>query len=467
MPEEPSALASALDRAGLNPRQLATEINRWLDGRDLGDRRIDVTAPYSWVRRGYKPYAPIPSIAAAVLSERLGSPITVDELWPDHRPTGPGSLAAADGLGGFETMDASLAALNDLAALSAASNTNVTAANGVDLTAAVHQGLRTTLRWAAAPGASHRERVLQPQVDVIAAHVTALRKLDDRHGGGALSLRYITGQLRTVLDLVRSADYEPSVGLQLLTILADLAQLVGWVHFDAGRQGAAERYLLLSEWVARGTGEHGRAANAIGMLSYISSFAGHGMEAVNICTAAEQTCPDVPVLRARILGRKATACAAAGDLSGFRVASETARSLLDRHRPADAPTYLYYLEPEQLTAEAGQALIMLAERAPIGRKALLREAIELLTPISEVGARPDYPRSALLHGSFLTKAHLMYGDLDAAVQAARAALTRLSEVQSLRGIAYLRGLRPAFARRGRSEIVSDFLPELDTALPRT
>ncbi len=109
---------------------------------------------------------------------------------------------------------------------------------------------------------------------------------------------------------------------------------------------------------------------------------------------------------------------------------------------------------------------MLAERTPVGRKALLREAIGLLTPISEVGARPDYPRSALLHGSFLTKAHLMYGDLDAAVYTARATLTRLREVQSIRGIACLRGLRPAFARRKRSEVVSDFLPELDSALPR-
>ncbi|WP_143219741.1 hypothetical protein [Actinomadura sp. CNU-125] len=176
----------------MNPRQLATEINRWLDGRNLSGKRIDVTAPYSWVRHGYKPYAPIPSVAAAVLSEKLGSPITVDELWPAHRTTAPSSLTAANELGSFETMDAPLAALDELAASSAGSNTDVTPANGADLAAAVHQGLHTTLRWTT-PGTLHREHVLQPQVDVIAAHVTALRKLDDRHGGGALSLRYITG----------------------------------------------------------------------------------------------------------------------------------------------------------------------------------------------------------------------------------------------------------------------------------
>ncbi|GAA2455927.1 hypothetical protein GCM10010191_89040 [Actinomadura vinacea] len=465
MAKEPSPLAEALRRAEMNPRQLATEINRWLDGRRLGDRRIDLTAPYSWVRQGYKPYDPIPSVAAAVLSERLGTLVTVDELWPDRRRDGGPVLTAMGGLEGHVTPDGNLTALAELASRSAGAHAEVTPATGPDLTAAVHQGLRVTFQWSKQN--SHRDRVLQPQIDVIAAHVTALRKLDDQHGGGALSLRYITGQLRSVLDLVRSADYEPAIGRQLLTIVADLAQLVGWVHFDAGRRGAAERYLLLSERVAVGLGEPGRAVNAIGMLSYVSAFAGHGADAVNICAAAERSCPASPVLQARVFGRNATAYAAVGDVSGFRNASDTARNLLSKRVLGDVPGYLYYLEPEQLVSEAGQALVVLAERTLVGRRALLREAIALLTPNAEIGARPGYPRSALLHGAFLTKAHLLNGDLDAAVDAARAALTRLPEVQSIRGITYLRDLRSAFARRRRSEVVSDFLPEFDAALPRT
>ncbi|WP_051752790.1 hypothetical protein [Streptosporangium amethystogenes] len=278
----------------------------------------------------------------------------------------------------------------------------------------------TVLRRPAAPG--HQDEK------------ASLRKLDDQHGGGALSLRYITSELRNVLDLVQCADYEPAVGHQLLTIVADLAQLVGWVHFDAQRPGAAERYLLLSERIARGLGELGRAANAIGMLAYISAFT----------------------------GRVATAAASAGDLSTFRQAAEKARQLLDSAEVA--PTYLYYLEPDQLTAETGQALVVLGEQMTVYRKPLLNEAIGLLSPISAVGARPDYPRSALLHGTFLTHAHLLRGDMEAAVDAGRAALTRLDEVQSVRALTYLRRLRPAFAHRSRSPKVAAFLPHLDTAL---
>ncbi|MDF5759027.1 hypothetical protein [Spongiactinospora sp. TRM90649] len=457
MTAAPTALAEILQRAGMNPRQLAAAVNAWLEGRGLGARRIDPTAPYAWVRHGYKPYEPLPSVVAAVLSEQLGYAIPVDQLWPDRQAA---AVSAASGLGQGTTIDGMLASLSELTTVSTGKHADVTAASGPDLAAVVLDGLHVTLTLTRR-GAS-RERVLAPQVELIGAHVAALRKLDDRHGGGVLSLRYVTSELRNILDLVQSADYEPAVGRELLTAVADLAQLVGWVHFDAHRYGAAERYLLLSERVARGLGELGRAANAIGMLAYISAFAGHGREAVQIATAAERSCPSDPVLRARIVGRVATAAAAAGDLAEFREASEKARELLSSAQ--DSPTYLYYMEPAQLIAEAGQALVVLGESATIYRKRLLGEAIALLAPISQAGARPEYPRSAMLHGVFLTKAYLLRGEVEPAIGAARATLSRLSEVQSIRGITYLRRLRPAFARRSRSPVVSEFLPEFDKAL---
>ncbi len=218
---------------------------------------------------------------------------------------------------------------------------------------------------------------------MIAAHVAALRRLDDRHGGGTLSLLYVSSELRNVVDLVRWADYEPKVGRRLLAIVADLAQLVGWLHFDSGAYGAAERYLLLSVRIANSLAERGRAANAVGMLAYVSAFAGHGIEALRVADAAALLCPPGDrLLEARILGRVATAAAAAGDLSRFRESTETARDLVAFGRTGDLPTFLYYLEPVQLVAEAGQGLVVLAGHVTVCRKQLLREAVELVAPIS-------------------------------------------------------------------------------------
>src|SRR5262245_39758097 len=109
MGREPTALAEVLQRAQMNPRQLAGAINAWLERRGRSSRRIDPTAPYSWVRHGYRPYNPIPSIAAAVLSEHLGHPVTVDQLWPNRRHT---AMSAASGLDCYTNVDDMLLALS-------------------------------------------------------------------------------------------------------------------------------------------------------------------------------------------------------------------------------------------------------------------------------------------------------------------------------------------------------------------
>ncbi|MGL5809525.1 MAG: hypothetical protein ACRCYQ_06255 [Nocardioides sp.] len=344
--------------------------------------------------------------------------------------------------------------------------------SGHDLTMVVLDQLRGVSF--ASHNRAGRERVLPEQVDLISAHIAALRRLDDKHGGGALSLRYVTAELRSVIELFRHSNHEPAVGRGLLTNIADLAQLLGWLQFDSGRYGPAERYLLLSIGVCRSMNDSDRAANAVGMLSYVSAFAGHGRQAVMLADSAnhEASAGD-PVLRARLLGRDATAAAADGDLGRFRRTSEQAIQLLLDRANQETPSFLYYLVPEQLAAEAGQGLVTLAERSTANRKRLLDDAVDLLENAMRTlapagaGSQTVYSRSALLHITFLAKAYLLRGELPEAVDTMRVAVRLLPDVQSPRGRAYLRSLRPALARRARSAVVSEFLPELDQALSVT
>jgi hypothetical protein len=455
------ALANALTRAGLNGAAFAREINLRLAVRGMHDRTIHSTTPYKWIRNGFMPYDPLPSIAADVLSEFLGTPVAIIDLWPRHSRVTHATLTAVLGLDRIVTVNDVLRALSELAAMGAGGGDPIDPSDGFDLLAAVQEGHSVLEEWNRKPD---RERVLPPQVDLIAVHIAALRRQDDQHGGGILSLRYVTSELRGILDLVQYADCEPGVRHRLMMIVSDLAQLVGWVHFDAGRYGAAERYLLFSQRIANGIDEFGRAANAMGMLAYVSAFAGHGERAIQIAHAAHRICPDDPMLQARTAGRIATASAAAGDLSAFRAATEKAQRLLSERRNDGTPSYLYYMEPEQLVAEQGQGLVALAKHATTYQRPLLEEAAGLLAPISQADARPEYPRSALLHTCFLTEAHLLRNENEAAVDTARAALARLPVVQSIRGRSYLRRLGLAFASRKRAKAVAPFLPEFDEAL---
>ncbi len=469
MEEAGLPLADLLRLAEWSPRQLVTAINSRLSSQGRERLRLDPTAGYSWVRRGFRPRPPIPDVAAAVLTERLGYTVTVAQLWPGRPGPAAPVRSAADELESVAGIDALVRELGQLGTTAITPQSPIVEATGADLAAAVLDQLRGPLSVARnRPG---HEDVLSEQVDLISAHVAALRRLDDRHGGGALSLRYVTAELRSVVDLVEYASYGPQTGKRLLTSVADLAQLLGWMNFDSGRYGAAERYLLLSLGVCRALGISGRAANVIGMLSYVSAFAGHGPEAIRLAEAAPRECgTSDPILRVRLLGREATAAAADGDLARFRRQSEEAATLLQRHATRDAPSFLYYLTPEQLAAEAGQALVVLAERTTASRGRLLSEAIETLSGALTTMAAPNpsgatlaYPRSALLHTTFLARACILNGDLDQAVTAMRRGVGLLAHVQSPRGRSYLHGLRSALARRSRSPLVREFLDEFDEA----
>lgn len=464
------ALADLLRLAGWSSRQLVTAINARLSSQGRERLRLDVTAGYSWVQRGFRPRPPIPDVVAAVLTDRLGYTVTADQLWPGRNTSTAVERSATGNLDTVTHIDDLLSELGHLTTISPTPQNPINGASGADLTAAVLDQLRG-VALVARRRAGH-EYVLPEQVELITSHVAALRRLDDQHGGGALSLRYVTAELKNVVDLVKYANYDAAIGRRLLTVVADLAQLLGWLHFDASRYGSAERYLLLSVGVCRSIGAADRAANAIGMLSYVSAFAGHGIEAIRIAEAAAAECRNGDrVLRARLFGREATAAAANGDLGRFRRQADRAAELLDHGPARDSSSFLYYLSPMQLAAETGQGLVVLAERTTSSRNRLLAEGIELLAPaVSDMamhddgGSRPAYARSGLLHATFLARAHLLRGDLPEAVGAMRTGIGLLSLVQSPRGRNYLRGFRPALARRTRSSIVREFLPEFDAAL---
>ncbi|MBB5829532.1 hypothetical protein [Micromonospora carbonacea] len=82
MVHTPISLADALRLAEWGPRQLVNAINGHLSRQGRDKYRLDPTAAYSWLRRGFRPRPPIPDVAAAVLSEQLGFAVTAAQLWP-------------------------------------------------------------------------------------------------------------------------------------------------------------------------------------------------------------------------------------------------------------------------------------------------------------------------------------------------------------------------------------------------
>lgn len=457
------ALRLALEKADMRPRDLARAVNDRLVRIDRADRVIHPTAAYHWVREGRCPYDPIPRLVVEILRERTGTGYTIADLWPGHPSSTLAVPQADDGLIGPGTHHGTVAALEGLVDAGAAGRAQILSVRGVELVTVALDGARQV------PGivraATDGEAVRPPMVDLIDEHIAALRRLDDRQGGGPLSLRYVVGELHNVLDLITGAAYTEPIGRRLLSGAAELAQLAGWMSFDAGAVGAAQRFFLLGLRAARSAEDDTGAANILGMLAYQAALSDQPKEAVRLGEAAERLARRASVgMQARIAGRLATAHAAAGDLYAFRDSHDRANDLLARRRTQDDPPSLYYLSSEQLAAEAGQALAELAKRNPDHGARLLTEAVDLLAPLSSAGLREDYQRSALLHGCYLAAAHLSRRDVEAASKATAAAAERLPGVASGRCRSLLHGLRVSLSRRKRNPWAADAVERLDAVL---
>ena len=75
----------------------------------------------------------------------------------------------------------------------------------------------------------------------------------DASGVGGLKRKAVVGQLNAVAETVHETS-DATMRAKLLPIVAELAQLAGWMAYDHGLPGAAQRYYLLALHACRETG---------------------------------------------------------------------------------------------------------------------------------------------------------------------------------------------------------------------
>jgi hypothetical protein len=296
--------------------------------------------------------------------------------------------------------------------------------------------------------------------------LAALRRLDDRTGGGPLSQRQARQALHDSLALIHEGQYTATTGARLLQHAAGAAQLAGWMSFDAGLAPASHRYQLLAIRIARAAGDTTTVSNALGMLAYQHAAGGNPNLALRFAYAAvEHAKGGLPLVQARAWGRLATAHAAAGNLAGFRRATDQARRLIQNRHPDDPPS-LYYLTPQQIDAESGQALVDLAAHIPGKRTLLLREAAELLSPIADQGPSSGFRRSGILHGIHLVRASIGARDPEATAHWITTLAGHVPHIQSTRCRTLLKTVRTKAGRPLRAAGRTDALEAISRALSR-
>jgi len=456
-------LASLMVEASLSPRALAREINRL-----VGSGTVAETAPYYWRDSGGVPREPLPSLAAYVLSRRLGRIIGVRDLWKG-RATDATRLVPADaGMGQSWTLPTTLSIAEDWLLGGLLDRRMFLAVSGDVLARAVGTCLATSSPSTIASDSTADN----PVVDQIESSVPLLQRLDDERGG-ASGLSYVGAQVRAALLVLREGGHTESTTRRLLVAVADLTQLAGWMAFDAGQHGLAQRYFFTGLRAANDAAYRPMQAHILADLSFQAATLGESRDGVAFGEAAHRLAESTAKsVQAPVMSRLAYAYASAGRVADCERTWQSAREQLEQCRHAQTPAWMYYLTPNHLDCQAGYAMILAGRRKVkdgdrAGGISLLRRGESLLR--TGAYARPvDVPsqRRALYEGSWLALGYTTHGKLDEACAVALQALPRLQKVRSARSVALLTELNHEFRRRKRHHMVAEVLPHLESAPTR-
>ncbi|MCW3819010.1 helix-turn-helix domain-containing protein [Micromonospora sp. DR5-3] len=254
-----------------------------------------------------------------------------------------------------------------------------------------------------------------------------LRRWDDLLGGADLT-GHGAHRLRRAARALTVAG--PAGRRRLLPVLAESAQLAGWLAADAGDlTGGLDAYRL-----ALAAGDPALAGHVLGSASHLLAGAGDPVGALTLARIGYSGARDAasPGLRALLLHRVAFAAALAGRSRAARPALDAAERT-GGPEPGREPPWLYWLDEAELAALTGRTLVALGRPGP---------AVPLLGPVAR---GRDRPRRAAVYGGWLARGYLQLGEVAGACAVAGEALLDAVRSGSPRAVGQLTEVRRRLA----------------------
>ncbi|MEH1126653.1 helix-turn-helix domain-containing protein [Micromonospora sp. CPCC 206061] len=270
--------------------------------------------------------------------------------------------------------------------------------------------------------------------DDLGAAVAELRRLDDLVGGADLA-----GPAGRRLDGALAATVEPGTAPAarrgLLALVAEAAQLTGWVAADAGDAAGALSAYRIALVAAGAAGDRPLAAHVLGSASHLLAAEGESGDALLLARTALAGARRgaSATLRALLLHRLAIAAAGCGERRLAHAALAAAETAALRRDPRHDPPWLYWLGDAELSALAGRCLAALGR--PLRAEPLLTTALTNATG----------PRSAAVYGAWLARACLDLGEVERACEVAGGALLDAVRSGSARATAEIDRIRVPLA----------------------
>jgi transcriptional regulator with XRE-family HTH domain len=275
-------------------------------------------------------------------------------------------------------------------------------------------------------------------LESIRRHIREIVALDNRFGGADL-VRLSKRFFRALHEQLGTGTYDLNLERDLQSAAAELAEVVGWLAYDAEAHDLARRMNQESLYFARLAGDKTIELLTLQNSSMHAASQGRPKEALQIARSVlEGDYRLSPRLKALFLTRKARALAQGGGDSALRLLPEI-RSLYHEGVSDDDPAWAWWIDERELAWHEG----MVQRDLGMPERAVAQfERSVLATPPTEI-------RSQYLHRAYLLQAQADNGTWDDAEQSIRQLLPLSTEVASTRTVVLLRKVTSQLAAHPR------------------
>jgi tetratricopeptide (TPR) repeat protein len=278
----------------------------------------------------------------------------------------------------------------------------------------------------------------------------------DAQLGGGHGRQALAQYLRhTVLPLLRS-ETDEKVRRELFDLAGEQAQLLGWMSYDVGAHGLAQRYLIQALRFSEEARNPSLGAHTLATLSHLVTALGHADEGVQLARTGQAALrggsnamlADLAVLEGRSLALRGSKRLAASAIH------RAEKALADVVTENEAPE-MRFIDHAYISGEISNALAVLGDTT---------RAMDFAQQSIDSSRAQGRSRRGALSTVVLAEAHLSRGDADGACEAGHQALRLARQVDSARTTHALRGLSAKLRQHSTSQPVHALIREIDESV---
>lgn len=277
-----------------------------------------------------------------------------------------------------------------------------------------------------------------------------LRHLDDVLGGSELRELAIA-EFKLLNQLAVETVYDATTGQRLFSALAESARICGWLHFDAGRQAAAQSFYISALRASATAGDRASGANVLAFMAIQTYSVGNPADAVSLVRTAQAQAGRrvTPRVRSMLHLRAGRALSKLGDKKACASELSASRDAFSVGASDDDPAWSYWMSEGEIEMVSASSALELGDP----RRALTHFDAARRGAYSAEG----YARDNALYMVRAADAHLQLGDVDSACAVAGEALDRSDSIGSARPVSALTDFRVKLAPHREVRSAQEFL----------